>query len=691
MDKPPSKTRYGATPEDWQRLDALGVGADLLPVVSNPNAEISPTSTMKQLGKTPSRYDRDRKVTGIARWTEHQASDADLKRWSAEPDYGICVQTRLLRVLDIDVENRAVVDAIVAAVQARLLFTLPRRSRRDSAKCALAFKMEGTFPKRIMRVEGGAIEFLGDGQQFIAYGTHPKGARYEWAPAEVDQYMVEITPQLFETIWSSLEEQFAIETPTISKAPSETRLGEHLDVEDPVADWLEANGHVLSETRRGALVITCPWEHEHSSDTTGSTSTVWFRAGTNGHSTGHFKCAHAHCEHRNRQDFLMAVGYPDDRADDFEDLGPDPDTRGIETGEEGVDDTPAHNPFRLLTVEEFLSRPRPTWLVKGLIPKADLGVVYGASGAGKSFIVLDIAMAIARGIPWRGLRVRQGKVIYICAEGVGGFRNRVEAYCQQHKIESKGLPLRILDAVPNLLDAKQVKQLAATIEAEPDVSLIVCDTFAQMTPGANENAGEDMGKAISYVRHVGRKVGAVTVLVHHSGKDAAKGARGWSGIRAAADFEMEVTRDGENRALNTTKQKDADDQASWGFRLEQVIIALDEDGDDIKSAIVLESEVQVEAGVNGGKRRASQRKEKAEGNKWESLVLEAYQELAVGGRVLRTELNLLAKAKAREAHSDIREGRTNYLINRAVKTLVEEGKSQVFYEDEGFVFEKGDE
>ena len=51
--------RYGATPDDWLHLDlALGLTADLLPVVSNPGAIISENSTLKAIGKTPSRYNR---------------------------------------------------------------------------------------------------------------------------------------------------------------------------------------------------------------------------------------------------------------------------------------------------------------------------------------------------------------------------------------------------------------------------------------------------------------------------------------------------------------------------------------------------------------------------------------------------------------------------------------------------------
>lgn len=662
---------YGARPEDWQHLDRLGLGSDLLPVVSRPGATISPKSSMKQLGKTPSQYNGGQMVVGISRWTDHQASDAELKRWMREPDYGICIQTRLVRALDIDVANEAIAAAIVKAARQELGIDLPIRRRPNTGKCLLAFRLAGDFPKRVMKVEGGMIEFLGDGQQFIAVGTHTSGARYEWVNG-LPETFPEITAQQFEDLWGSLGVQFATEEPKEFKT-SDRRRGQHLDVDDPVATFLYDQGLVLDEDRRGGLLIECPWQHEHSGGEAGDSSTMWLIAGTNGHGQGHFRCLHAHCDHRTRQDYLAAIGYQDDVANDFEDLGPDPDAVAAD-GTGGPIDAPlTRNPFKLLTVAEFLNRPRPGWIIKGLMPMADLGVVYGASGAGKSFIMLDLVMAVARGVPWRGLRVRQGKVVYIVAEGAGGFRNRVEAYCQHHGVDGASLPILILDAVPNLLDVKQVKALAEAIEQEPGVALVVCDTFAQMTPGANENAAEDMGKAIGHIRHVGRKAGATVVLVHHSGKDAAKGARGWSGIRAAADFEMEVTRDGEARALNTTKQKDADDQASWGFKLQRMVIAIDEDGDDIESAVVLESDVQVEAGVAGSRRKAKLDKR---AGPWDAVLLDTYQELALGGDVLKTELILRAAGKRSEEEAgSLRDRKKNA---RRALTRMSRGNDAVF-------------
>ena len=57
---------YGATASDWTHFDLiLGLTADLLPVVSNPKAPLSPRSHIKEVGKVPSRYNGERHVTGV--------------------------------------------------------------------------------------------------------------------------------------------------------------------------------------------------------------------------------------------------------------------------------------------------------------------------------------------------------------------------------------------------------------------------------------------------------------------------------------------------------------------------------------------------------------------------------------------------------------------------------------------------
>jgi predicted P-loop ATPase len=309
--------RHGASPDEWTHFDLLlGIGTDLLPVVSNKAAELSPDSKIKEVGKTPSRYNQARKVVGIAGWTGYQASDAEITRWAAEPDYGICVQTRTVRALDIDVPDGGKARAITDFVAEHLGAVLPARSRGNSGKVLLAFALPGEMAKRKMVVDGGIIEFLATGQQFVAVGTHPSGARYEWRDGLPWEFP-EVALGDFEALWGALVSRFAIEPPSTG-AVTARKKGARLDRPDSVADLLHEQGRVLGEDRDGALIIACPWEEEHTTGETGDGSTVWFPAGTNGHDKGHFKCLHGHCAGRSDSDFFQAVGYVEDVASDFE-------------------------------------------------------------------------------------------------------------------------------------------------------------------------------------------------------------------------------------------------------------------------------------------------------------------------------------------------------------------------------------
>lgn len=312
-----TEPHYGATADDWAHLDLIcGLSDDLLPVVSHPDAVISPTSTMKQKGKVPSRYNGRHEVAGFPNWTNHIASARELTVWCREPDYGICVQTRRARALDVDVSDYQLSQDIHNAITAYLARNLPMRWRNNSCKFLLMFELEGDYRKRILRVgEKDAIEFLAGGQQFIAAGTHPSGARYEWLPAEPE--LIKISPDLFEGLWAYLEAEFGV-APTI-EAGGARRRGPNLDVPDRTLDYLHEHGLVIGGDNE-KVHIACPWEHEHTTESNIS-ATSYFPAGTKGYEQGHFQCLHAHCAHRIDGDFINTLGV---YMDEVEDLGPLP-------------------------------------------------------------------------------------------------------------------------------------------------------------------------------------------------------------------------------------------------------------------------------------------------------------------------------------------------------------------------------
>lgn len=639
---------YGASKKEWNHLTlVLGLTADLLPVVSNPNATISPSSKMKGVGKTPSTYNGSKHAIGFSAWTSYVATEADIALWSKQEDYGACLQTRIVRAFDIDVTDPTQAAAIYDCIYANI-GVLPKRYRSNSSKFLVIFEYSGDLHKRAFKTEHGIVELLATGQQFIAVGQHTSGVPYEWEGG-LPSAIPTVTEAQLEELWSDLVSTFAIEPASLSNAPVKQEVLNNAISNDPIAVHLGLQGLVKSTERDGRLHIECPFAASHTGPSADS-ATTYFPANTGGFVLGHFDCKHAHCSHRTDEDFKLAIGYNDLEFDDLTAEAADDRTHTSSANTERYKLVPAH---------EFAEGVAPSWLVKGLIPKAELVVMFGASGSGKSFMALDIAASIATGTPWRSLRVKKGRVVYIAAEGAGGFRNRLKAYEMSKGVPLTELDLLVIAAAPNFLEKQDSLDLVACmLPFEP--TLVIVDTWAQTTPGGNENSGEDMGKALKNCRGIHRATGATVLLIHHSGKNASAGARGWSGLRAAADAELEVLRNGDDRVLSSTKQKDGEDGAEYGFKLDVIPLGLDMDGDVVSSCVVSEADV-----VNVKAKNAL--------GKVEQALLEAAGSLVGLDGSLPDENSVRDSAVELLPLEDEKRDRRKYLTGRALAKLVEKG------------------
>lgn len=319
--------RYGATLNEWATFDVLmGLTADLLPTVHHPKAVISPDSKMRDTGKVPSQYNRRGQVVGISEWTKKQADERDIARWTAKPDYGICLQTRTVRALDIDVPDHDTAVKIMAFITERV-GVLPLRFRGNSNKFLLAFKVAGQMPKRVIKVRekvidaagkttepAWIIEFLATGQQFVVAGTHASGARIEWAWGDHEDFPT-LTLEQFEMLWAALEKEFGVAPATMGGL---RRRGESFESDDAAAQAIIDKGLMLDIGNDGQLFIECPWKDGHSMDS-GITECAYFPRGSGGYDLGHFKCMHAGCAARKDEEFEDALGL---RADMFDVVEP---------------------------------------------------------------------------------------------------------------------------------------------------------------------------------------------------------------------------------------------------------------------------------------------------------------------------------------------------------------------------------
>jgi len=379
----------------------------------------------------------------------------------------------------------------------------------------------------------------------------------------------------------------------VEQAPlgvSLTTIKEALDVLDPDMgheDWLRVGLALHHETGGEGFALWDHWSAKGSKyPGDGFLQNRWDSFGKNPGKVVTFRSLAQMANNNGARIILNAIS-----MEDFENLADDPPIDDLQPITD-IPPEPIKTRFPVIPAAEFAVRSSWGYVIKGVLPKAALAVLFGESGSGKSFVMLDMALAIARGEAWRGHRTTSGRVVYLVAEGANGFRNRLIAWSIKTGIDLSTLPLDIIDATPNLLLKDDALDICKSILASgPRPSVVIVDTFAQVLAGANENASEDMGKALSHCKGMHKALGSLILLVHHSGKDSSKGARGWSGLRAAADAELEVIRSPLGRTLRTTKQKDGADFKEWGFDLEVVPLGEDQDGDVITSCVVVQADV----------------------------------------------------------------------------------------------------
>lgn len=251
-------------------------------------------------------------------------------------------------------------------------------------------------------------------------------------------------------------------------------------------------------------------------------------------------------------------------------------------------------------VEDFdtIQQQSANWLIKGLIPRVGVQIVAGPSMSGKSFLALHLLAAICQGREVFGLKVKKAAGIYFASEDAAGVRQRVVGL--RSKVGPLGGGFRIVGQAPNLADQDDVGEVRKLVEeqradlakAGHRLGVIVVDTLSASIPGADENASHAMSPVLAALQTLAQDFELLVLLVAHTGKDEAKGVRGWSGLKSNADGVILVeSEDGSGaRVFTADKVKNGPAGRRFGFSLDVVPIGADEDGDQVTTCVVVELE-----------------------------------------------------------------------------------------------------
>lgn len=408
----------------------------------------------------------------------------------------------------------------------------------------------------------------------------------------------------------------------LEEAPDKLSSGARVKVspgEDMVLDVLTRAGMVKQELSAGVWDIECPFMEHHTQRADSGAAYM---------SPDGFKCWHGHCVDKSSLEFLTKISadYPTEWAEarrdelerDFGDIGGAADPfeglrLGVEDQMAGVIRDVALGKFgSVLRADQVLGMPLDldgNWLVDQLLPVEALGTLYGAPGVGKTFVALDLAMRVASGMPWHGHDVdAPGKVVYVNSEG--GDRTsamRMRAWMEEHNGQAP--PDFYMWAGALALGRGMVEDQKALVEwcrnELGGVRMVVIDTLNRNFVG-DENSTEDMTAFVAAADWIRRELGCVVLVVHHSGKDAAKGLRGSSAWLGAVDAVIEVARDKDAGLsvpgeIRVTKLREAEDGLRYGFELKYRKLGVDRKLRDRGSLVAVEAAppvAQVRLGEN---------------------------------------------------------------------------------------------
>ncbi|WP_249694365.1 AAA family ATPase [Stappia sp. WLB 29] len=264
--------------------------------------------------------------------------------------------------------------------------------------------------------------------------------------------------------------------------------------------------------------------------------------------------------------------------------------RLVETAQDWRRQAATHLPLVWFGEED--NGPSLSWLVKGLLVDGGLSTLYGPPGTSKTFLAVDMALHIAHGREWFGLKTRRTGVVYVSGEGGPGMRRRMKAWRQERDGDPTA-PFAMVPQSVNLFDDDSGADLLISDILEcrarsgGEIGLIVLDTLSRMIGSGDEDRARDMNVIVQRAEKIQRETGAHVLLVHHTGKDKDRGMRGSNALLGAVDAALEVARFETGLCeLKIAKVKDGGDLTSFKYELSQAVLGEDADGDEITSCVI---------------------------------------------------------------------------------------------------------
>jgi hypothetical protein len=215
-------------------------------------------------------------------------------------------------------------------------------------------------------------------------------------------------------------------------------------------------------------------------------------------------------------------------------------------------------------------------LIERLAPRQGVGLLGGASGAGKTFVLLSLAYCVATGRPFFGRAVNRnesgatGGVVFIAAEASRTILPRWRALCEHNN--SGGDHYALPFSVVHYRDAASVPLQVALARAQwpsEHVALIIVDTLPAAFPEVDESSAGPATATMQTLAAWSRREDCLVMASRHTGKNGEdRGSTAWA---TSADVVLKIPPpiDG-TRRLDMTKNRDGEPTTVGSFTIKSI-------------------------------------------------------------------------------------------------------------------------
>jgi AAA domain len=204
------------------------------------------------------------------------------------------------------------------------------------------------------------------------------------------------------------------------------------------------------------------------------------------------------------------------------------------------------------------------WLVDGLWSEEAVGIIGGEPKCCKSFLALDLAVAVAAGIPClrRFAVARPGRVLlYPAEDALHVVRRRIDGICAAAGISLAQLDVQVITAPSLRLDLEGDRVRLDETIARLKPRLLILDPFVRLHR-IDENVSGDVAPLLAFLRELQRRHAVAVAVVHHAKKGAGtiragQALRGSSEFHAWGDSNLYLRRDGDDRIVLTVEHRAA--------------------------------------------------------------------------------------------------------------------------------------